>query len=263
MFVDSHVNLHHEKFAADMDAVVAAARAAGVRAMLTISDKLSSTEAIADIAAAHPFIWRSVGVHPHYAVEAQDLDAATLIELARDPKVVGIGECGLDHHYEYSPRDIQERVFRAHIDAARATGLPLIIHTRDADKRTQTILEEEQRKGAFTPLLHCYTGGQELAAAVVAMGGYVSFSGILTFKNAEDIRAVARATPLERIIIETDCPYLAPVPFRGRRCEPAHVVEVAKGLAAAKGVSLAEIERSTTDAFFALFARARRGDVDP
>lgn len=263
MLIDSHVNLHHEKFAADMNAVVATAREAGVRAMLTISDKLSSTTAIAEIAAAHNFIWRSVGVHPHYAEEAQHLDASTLIDLARDPKVVGIGECGLDHHYEYSPRHVQERVFRAHIDAARATGLPLIIHARDADSRMQAILEEEQRRGAFTPLLHCYTGGQALAAAVVAMGGYVSFSGILTFRNAEDIRAVARATPLERIIIETDCPYLAPVPFRGRRCEPAHVVEVAKSLAAVKGVTFAEIERSTTDAFFSLFARARREDVDP
>lgn len=263
MFVDSHVNLHHEKFAEDRDAVIAAARAAGVRGMLTISDKLASTEAIARIADAYPFIWRSVGVHPHYAAEADDLEAATLIDLARDAKVIGIGECGLDHYYEYSPRAAQEKVFRAQIDAARATQLPLIIHTRDADDVTEAILAEEQRRGAFLPLLHCYTGGAKLAAAVVAMGGYVSFSGIMTFKNAEDIRAVARATPLERILIETDCPYLAPVPFRGRRCEPAHVVHVAGTLAEVKGVSLDVVERSSTDAFFTLFSRARREDVDP
>ena len=261
MLVDSHVNLHHEKFASDLDAVIAAARAAGVRAMLTISDKLSSTGAIAAIAAAHPFIWRSVGVHPHYAAEVADLDAQTLVDLATDPKVIGIGECGLDHYYEHSPRDVQETVFRTHIAAARRTGLPLIIHTRDADETTRAILEEEQKAGAFTPLLHCYTGGPALAEAVFGMGGYVSFSGILTFKNADDIRAVARAAPLDRIIVETDCPYLAPVPFRGRRAEPAHVAHVAEALAAVRGLSRAEIERSTTEAFFTLFKRAQQADI--
>lgn len=263
MLVDSHVNLHHEKFAHDLDAVIAAARAAGVGAMLTICDKLSSTEAIAAIAAAHSFIWRSVGVHPHYAVEAQDLSAQTLVDLAKDPKVIGVGECGLDHYYEHSPRDMQERVFRAHIGAARITGLPLIIHTRDADEATRALLEEEYNIGPFTPLLHCYTGGAALWEAVCAMGGYVSFSGIMTFKNADAIRAIARDAPIDRIIVETDCPYLAPAPHRGRRCEPAHVVQVAEALAAVKGVSRAEIERSTTEAFFRLFGRARRADVLP
>lgn len=259
--IDSHVNLHHEKFAHDLDAIIDAARAAGVRGMLTISDKLSSTPAIASIAAAHPFIWRSVGVHPHYAAEAADLDAKTLIAQAADRKVVGIGECGLDNYYAYSPIDIQERVFRSHIAAARETCLPLIIHTRDADDVTRAILEEEHRRGAFTPLLHCYTGGLALAESVFAMGGYVSFSGILTFKNAEDIRTVARRAPIDRIIVETDCPYLAPIPHRGRRCEPAHVVYVAEALADVKGVGVEDIKRSTTDAFFRLFSRARREDI--
>jgi TatD DNase family protein len=227
--------------------------------MLTISDKLQSTPAIKAIADAHDDIWRSVGVHPHYAADAANLSAEVLIDLAQDGKVVGIGECGLDFHYEYSPRDVQERVFRAHIAAARATGLPLIIHTRDADDRMLTILQDEQGQGVFIPLLHCYTGGPELAQGVLAMGGYVSFAGIITFKNAGDVRAVAQATPLDRLIVETDCPYLAPVPHRGRRCEPAHVVQVAETLAEVKGVSAAELADATTANFFCLFKRATAG----
>lgn len=258
MLVDSHVNLHHEQFAADLEATIDRARASGVRAMLTISDKLASTAAIAAIAARHDFLWRTVGVHPHYAAEHADLDASTLVDLARDPKVIGIGECGVDHYYEHSPRDAQERVFRVHIDAARRTGLPLVIHTRDADATTIAILTEERRRGAFTPLLHCYTGGLALAEAVVAMGGFVSFSGILTFRNANDIRAVAAALPLDRLLVETDCPYLAPIPHRGRRAEPAHVVDVAKRLAEVRGLSDEEIAQATTDAFFRCFARADR-----
>lgn len=261
MLVDSHVNLHHEQFAADLDVVIARARAAGVRAMLTISDKLASTATIAGIADRHPFLWRTVGAHPHYAAEHADLAAETLVELAQDPKVVGVGECGIDHYYEHSPRDLQEKVFRAHIAAARESGLPLVIHTRDADATTQAILSDEQAKGAFTPLLHCYTGGAALAKAVVAMDGFVSFSGILTFKNAVDIRAVAAALPLDRILVETDCPYLAPVPHRGRRAEPAHVVEVVRKLAEVKGLSLDDVAASTTDAFFRCFRRARREDA--
>lgn len=258
MFVDSHVNLHSEKFAEDLDAVIERARAAGVCAMLTISDKLSSTETIKEIAAAHADIWRSVGVHPHYATEAAALEAATLIELAGEDDVVGIGECGLDFYYEHSPRDAQEPVFRAHIEAAQETGLPLIIHTRDADEATQRMLEEHHTRKAFTPLLHCYTGGPALAEAALEMGGYISFSGILTFKNAGDIREIARAAPLDRIIIETDCPYLAPVPMRGRRCEPAYIVHVAEKLAEVKAAPLEEIAQATTDNFFRLFSKIDR-----
>ena len=256
MLIDSHVNLHAEKYADDLEEVIARAREAGVIGMLTISDRLQSTKAIKAIAETHPDIWRSVGVHPHYAKDAADLTAEKLIELAAGRKVVGIGECGLDNYYEYSPSDIQEKIFRAHVAAARATDLPLIIHTRDADARMLEILQEEYAKGAFTPLLHCYTGGPELAEGVLAMGGYISFSGIITFRNAGDIREIAKATPLDRIIIETDCPYLAPVPMRGRRNEPAFVVHVADKLAEVKGVSREEIDKATTENFFCLFWRA-------
>lgn len=255
--IDSHVNLHHEAFAADLPETMARAGAAGVIGMLTISDKRESTEAIAAAAAAFPNVWRSVGVHPHYVKDDPDLSARMLIDMAKPADVVGIGECGLDHHYEYSPRDIQEKAFRIHIEAARATRLPIVIHTRDADETTLKILEDEQRGGAFTPLLHCYTGGMALAEAVLAMGGYVSFAGIVTFKAAENVRQVARAVPLDRLLIETDCPYLAPVPHRGRRCEPAHVADVAAKLAELNAVSLETLAEATTTNFLRLFARAR------
>ncbi len=257
MLIDSHANLHHERFAADLPEVAARAKAAGVIGMLTISDKRSSTDAIAAVARTYPNVWRSVGVHPHHAADDAELGARTIVDLATPSDVVGIGECGLDFHYEYSPRDIQERVFRAHIAASRETGLPLIIHTRDADDRMRAVLEEERQTGSFTPLLHCYTGGEALARAVLNWGGYVSFSGILTFRNAEDLRRIAGLVPLDRLIIETDCPYLAPVPHRGRRCEPAHVVHVAEKLAEIRSASFNEIARATTDNFFRLFSRAK------
>ncbi len=258
MLVDSHVNLHSEQYADDCSAVIAAARAAGVTYMLTISDKLTSTDAIKKFSDAHDFIWRSIGVHPHFASDYTDLSAQKLIDLAVDENVIGIGECGLDFHYEYSDRAAQRPVFLAHILAAQATGLPLIIHTREADDETRETLTRAYGEGAFTPLLHCYTGGKELAEAAIEIGGYISFSGIITFKNAVDIRTIAEATPLDRIIIETDCPYLAPVPMRGRRNEPAYLVHVAEKLAEIKGVSIDEIAQATTDNFFRLFSRAKR-----
>lgn len=261
MLVDSHVNLHSEKFAEDFDEVLERAVAAGVRYMLTISDRIASIGAVAAVAARHAFVARTVGVHPHYVKDEADLTADAILRLCDDPEVAGVGECGLDFHYEYSPRDLQERIFRAHVAAARASGLPLVIHTRDADARMQAILEEEWERGPFTPLLHCYTGGDALADAVIGMGGYVSFSGIITFRNAEDIRAIARRLPLERVIIETDCPYLAPVPMRGRRCEPAHLVHVAAKLAEIRGLPVADIAAATTDNFFRLFSRCRREDA--
>ncbi len=257
MLVDSHVNLHHEKFGGDVDEVIARANAAGVSAMLTISDRLSSTDKIREIAARHPNIWRSVGAHPHYASDHQELTAETLAVLAREEKVVGIGECGLDFHYGFSPEADQQRVFAAHIEAAQETGLPLIIHTREADEMTGRMLSFAMGKRTFTPLLHCYTSSLTLAEAVMEMGGFISFSGIITFNNADDVRAVAARMPHERIIVETDCPYLAPVPHRGRRCEPAHVVHVAERLAEILGRPRAEIDRLTTDNFFRLFNRAR------
>ncbi|MHA7872665.1 MAG: TatD family hydrolase [Hyphococcus sp.] len=257
MLVDSHVNLHSDQYADDLESVLIAARKAGVDAMLTISDKLESTSAIKSIADRHPNIWRSVGVHPHHAKDYADLKAEKLIAEAGDEKVVGIGECGLDFYYEYSDREAQTPVFQAHIQAAQETGLPLIIHTRDADEATASILTEEHGKGAFTPLLHCYTGGSALAQTALTLGGYISFSGIITFKNAEDIRGIAAETPLDRIIIETDCPYLSPVPKRGRRNEPAYLIHVAEKLAEIKNVSVAAIAEATTHNFFRLFSRTR------
>lgn len=257
MLVDSHVNLHHEKFANDVDAVIAAAHAAGVRAMLTISDRISSTKAIREITRANANIWRTVGAHPHYASDHLDLTAARLVALAAEDDVVGIGECGLDFHYGFSPVVAQEQVFAAHIEAAQETGLPLIIHTREADAAMARMLAAAQANRAFTPLLHCYTAGLALAEAVMDMGGYISFSGIITFKNADEVRAVARRMPQDRIIIETDCPYLAPIPFRGRRCEPAHVVHVADKLAEILDLPRAEIDRMTTENFFRLFRKAK------
>lgn len=263
MFVDSHVNLHSDQYRDDLDQVIADAHAAGVEYMLTISDRLESTPAVKAIADGYDFIWRSVGVHPHHAKDYADLTADRLVDLAGDDKVVGVGECGLDFYYEYSDRAAQAPVFLAHIEAARRTGLPLIIHCRNADQEMQETLAEERGKGAFTPLLHCYTGGPALAEAALALGGYISFSGIITFKNAGDIRAVAEAAPMDRIIIETDCPYLAPIPMRGRRNEPAYVVHVAAKLAEIKGVSLEEIAAVTTENFFRLFARARPSSGAP
>lgn len=226
--------------------------------MLTISDKLESTEAISAISAAHPHIWRTVGVHPHYADDAADLTADRLAELAEPDDVVGIGECGLDYYYEHSDRGAQRAVFGAHVAASQRTGLPLVIHTRDADEDMAAILAEMAAEAAFTPLLHCYTSGQPLCDLVLSLGGYVSFSGIATFKNADDVRAVARSVPLDRLLVETDCPYLAPVPHRGRRCEPAHVADVARSLAATRGEAEGTLISATTDNFFRLFSRAQR-----
>ena len=237
MYFDTHVNLHAEAFADDLDDVLARARTAGVSRMLAICDKMENAAAVLAIAEANPDIWASVGAHPHYARGHQDLTAERLIEAAQNPKVVAIGETGLDRHYEYSPIEEQIPVFRAHIAAARETGLPLIVHTRNADSETAQMLTDEMEKGAFRFVLHCFTAGLELARTGLALGGYLSASGIITFRNAHDVRAVFEAAPLDRIIIETDCPYLAPVPMRGRRNEPEYVLHVARYLADLKGVS--------------------------
>jgi TatD DNase family protein len=254
--IDSHVNLHHEAFADDLDAVIARAVAAGVDGMLTICDKTVNIPAIAAIADTRPRLWRSVGAHPHYASEHLDLTAALLVELARPDKVVGIGETGLDFHYTYSSTEHQVTVFKAHIEAARATGLPLIVHTREADQLMGDILEEETSKGAFPILLHCYTSGMALLQRGLALGAYVAFSGIATFKNATGVREAALAVPLDRVLIETDCPYLAPIPLRGRRNEPAFVPHVSAFLAGLYQMDPKEFA-STADAnFFDLFQRA-------
>lgn len=259
MLVDSHVNLHGEQFAEDLDAVIQRARDAGVGRMITICCQLSDFEAVSAIAEAHDDIYCTIGAHPHHAKDRPDITADELIEWAKHPKVVGIGETGLDFHYGYSPRDEQFQSLKAHIEAARRADLPLILHTRDADEAMAELLEEEMGKGAFRPLLHCYTGGSELARRGVALGAYFAASGIITFKKAEDVRAVFRDDiPDDRVIIETDCPYLAPVPHRGRRCEPSFLPDVARGLAQVKGWTEAECEQRTTEAFFRLFDRVSR-----
>lgn len=258
MLIDSHVNLHAPQFDEDRDAVIGRAREAGVRLMVEISDKLTTFEATHEIAMVHDDIWCTVGVHPHEAKDAADLTAATLIELAQWPKVVGIGECGLDFHYDLSPREVQAAVFRQHVAAARETGLPLVIHTREADDTMAAILKDEYAAGPFRMLMHCYTSGPDLARLAAELGAWFSVSGIATFKAAEEVRAVIRDMPADRIIVETDCPYLAPIPHRGRRNEPAYVGHVLDKLAEIRGWSAEEADRRTTDAFFALFDRVPR-----
>lgn len=257
MLIDSHVNLHAPQFDEDRDAVIARARAAGVQLMVNISDRVSNfakVRALAD----QPDIWCTVGTHPHESKEDPDLASETLVALAADPRVVGIGECGLDFHYDLSPRDIQARVFKAHVAAARETGLPLVVHTREADDVMAEILETAYAEGPFRMLMHCYTSGADLARRAAALGAWFSVSGIATFKAAEDVRDVIREMPADRIIVETDCPYLAPVPHRGRRNEPAYIGHVLAKLAEIRGWSLDEAEARTTDAFFHLFDRIPR-----
>ncbi|MET0271962.1 MAG: TatD family hydrolase [Phenylobacterium sp.] len=257
MLIDSHVNLHAPQFDEDREAVISRALASGVRLMVNISDRLSNYEAVR-LVAQHPDIWCTVGTHPHEAKEDPDLAASRLIEIAADPRVVGIGETGLDFHYDLSPRDIQAQVFRQHVIAARETGLPLVVHTREADAVMGDILEEEYAQGPFRILMHCYTSGAGLARRAAALGAWFSVSGIATFKAAEDVRAIVRDMPADRIMVETDCPYLAPVPFRGRRNEPAFLPHVLAKLAEIRGWSLDEAEQRTEDAFFALFQRIPR-----
>lgn len=258
MIIDSHVNLHAPQFDDDRDEVIARAREAGVRLMVEISDKLSTFEATHALAMAHDDIWCTVGAHPHEAKDHVELTVDELVALAKRPRVIGIGECGLDFHYDLSPRDEQAAVFRQHIDAARRTGLPLVVHTREADEVMAAILREEHAKGPFKLLMHCYTSGIELAETAAELGAWFSVSGIATFKAAEDVREVIRRMPEDRIIVETDCPYLAPIPHRGRRNEPAYVGLVLQKLAEIRGWSLEEADRRTTDAFFALFDRIPR-----
>jgi TatD DNase family protein len=258
--IDSHVNLHHELFAEDLEAVLARARAAGIHAMLSISDRIANTAAIAGITDHRPGLWRSAGAHPHYAKDHLDLTAEALVALAASPKVIGIGETGLDFRYGWSPQADQERVFRVHIEAARATGLPLIVHTREADDLTAAILEEESARGAFPILLHCYTSGLGLLRRGLDLGAFVSFSGIAAFKNAHDVRASVALVPPQRILLETDCPYLAPPPHRGRRNEPAFLPLVAAAVGAVHGLTGEEMAAKADAAFHALFGRARPGE---
>ncbi len=258
MLVDSHCHLDFPDFAAELDAVVTRARAAGIGRMVTISTRVRKHSQVLAIAERFPDVFGSVGTHPHNAHEELDIKAKRLIALAQHPKIVAIGEAGLDYFYDKSPRHAQLNGFREHIRAARETGLPLVIHSRDADADMAQILAEENGKGAFPAVLHCFTGSRELALMAIDLGYYVSFTGILTFKNSQNLRAIAEALPAERILVETDAPYLAPPPHRGRRNEPAYVVETAKVLAETRGVSPDEIARQTTDNFFRLFNKVPR-----
>lgn len=258
MLVDSHCHLDESGFAGELDQVVARARQAGVGAMLTICTKVSRFERVRAIADSYEDIYCSVGVHPHEAGAEPEAGRRRLAELARHPRTIGVGETGLDYHYENAPREKQKASFRTHIAAARETGLPLVVHNRDADRDIIEILTEEHRKGPFGAVMHCFSAGHKLAERALELGFYVSFSGIVTFKNAADVREIARAVPLDRILVETDSPYLAPEPKRGRRNEPAFVAFTAAYLADLREMTPEAFAAATTANFFRLFAKATR-----
>ncbi len=255
MFVDSHCHLDFPDFANELDAIVARAAAAGIGRMVTISTRVRRLNGLLAIAERYDNVYCSVGTHPHHADEEDGITPDELIALTKHPKVVALGEAGLDYFYDNGSPEAQARGFRAHIAAARATGLPLVIHTREADDDCARILEEEVAKGPFRAVLHCYTGGRALAMTAIALGLSISFTGILTFKKSEALRALAAELPADRIMVETDSPYLAPGKFRGKRNEPSYVVEVAKVLAETRGVTLDEMSRQTTENFFRLFSK--------
>lgn len=258
MLVDSHCHLDFPDYAGKVDEVLTRARGAGVGVCVSIGTELKRFPGVKAVAEAHADVWCSVGVHPHESEKELLDDEAALVAEATHPKVVAIGETGLDYYYEHSPRQPQQKNFRSHIAAARRTGLPVIVHTRDADDDTIAILRDEMGKGAFTGVIHCFTGTQKLADAALEMGLYISVSGIATFKNSTPLRDVIKSVPLDRLLVETDAPYLAPVPHRGKTNEPAFVVHTAAMLAQLKDVSEAELAAATTDNFFRLFSKVAR-----
>lgn len=258
MLVDSHCHLDFPDFADELDDVVARADAAGIGRMVTISTRVRQFERVLAVAERFDSVFCSVGTHPHNADEELDIEPADLVRISEHPKVVAIGEAGLDYHYDNSPREAQAEGLRRHIAAARETGLPLVIHARNADDDMAAILTKETDKGSFPAVLHCFSSGRELAETGIRLGHYVSFSGILTFNRAEELRDIARDMPADRILVETDAPYLAPTPFRGKRNEPSYVVNTARVLAGSRGVSEAEIAEQTTENFFRLFSKVTR-----
>ena len=258
MLVDSHCHLDFPEFAPELDAVVARAKAAGVGVCVSIGTTLAKFPGVRAVAERFDDVWCSVGVHPHEAKDELLDGPQPLIDAAAHPKVVGIGETGLDYFYEHSPRDDQVANFRAHIAAARQTGLPVIVHTRDADDETIEILRGEMEAAPFTGLIHCFTGSQRLADAAVELGMFISVSGIATFKKSDDLRAVLKTVPLDRLLVETDAPFLAPMPHRGKRNEPAFVVNTAAMLAGLKDVSAQDLAAATTQNFFRLFTKVAR-----
>jgi TatD DNase family protein len=255
MLIDSHCHLDFPDFADDREAVIARAKARGIGRLITISTRVERFAEISAIAERYPDIFCTIGTHPHQAHEEPEASVAQLVSLARHRKCVGIGEAGLDYHYDRAPRDVAARVFRTHIAAARQSGLPLIIHARDADEDIAAILKDEIGKGAFTAVLHCFTAGRALAETGLALGLYVSFSGVVTFKNSQELREIARDVPLGRMLVETDAPFLAPVPNRGKRNEPAFVADTARVLAEIKGLSEGDFARFTTENVQRLFSK--------
>jgi TatD DNase family protein len=257
MLIDSHCHLDFPELAADRAGVLLRARAAGIGGMVTISTRVKRFDEIRAIAEAHPEVWCSVGTHPHNADEELDIFAEDLIRLSAHPKCVAIGEAGLDYFYDNAPKEAQETGLRRHIAAARATGLPLVIHSRSADVHMRGILVEEMGQGAFPFVLHCFTAGMELARTALDLGGYISFSGIITFKNAEEIREVVKLVPADRYLVETDAPYLAPIPHRGGTNEPSYVAHTAAKVAEVRGISVEQVGVETTANFFRLFSKAK------
>ena len=258
---DSHCHLDFPEFAPELDAVLERARAAGVRRIITISTRVERHADIAAIADRYPEVFFTVGTHPLQAAEEPDVPVDRLVALSHHPKCVGIGEAGLDYHYDAAPRDVADRVFRTHVAAARASGLPLVIHSRDADDDMAAVLRDEMGRGRFEAVLHCFTSSMELARTGLELGLYVSFSGVATFKNSDALRAVARAVPLDRMLVETDAPFLAPVPHRGKRNEPAFVAHTARALAGLKGIDVESFAAATSANVDRLFSKlpARTG----
>jgi TatD DNase family protein len=260
MLIDSHCHLDFPAFSGRLPDVLARARKAGVGRMVTISTHVGRFETYRALVETHEDVFFSIGTHPHHAAEEPNVAAADLVKLSQHPRCIAIGEAGLDYHYDRSPRDVQARVLRTHIAASRDARLPLVIHARDADEEMITILSEEARGGRFDAVLHCFSSGARLAEVGVELGFYVSFSGIVTFKRSDDLRRIAAAVPPERLLVETDAPYLAPEPYRGKQNEPAYVADTAKFLAAVIGVGAEEFARLTTGNFYRLFAKAAVAD---
>lgn len=256
MLIDSHCHLEYEGLVEDQQGVLSRAREAGITGMLNISTRLSEWDRVVGTAARENDVWASVGIHPHEADNHADLGEAALLAATEHAKVIGIGESGLDYYYDKSDRQVQQALFRMHIAVARATGLPLIIHTRDAEADTAAILADELGKGAFPALIHCFTASADFARKVLDMGLAISLSGIVTFKNARELQEVAKSLPAERMLVETDSPFLAPVPHRGRPCEPAFVRDTAKFVAELRGEPLEQLAETTTRNFFGLFGKA-------
>jgi TatD DNase family protein len=258
MLIDSHCHLDFPELKAELHSVLARAKAAGVGLVVTIGTRVRRFEEVLAIVEAHDNVFCSVGTHPHNAAEEPDITVEELVELSRHPKVVAIGEAGLDYHYDHSPHDVQKKSFRTQIVAARETGLPLVIHAREADADISRMLREESATGVFPFVLHCFTSGPELARTGLALGGYISFSGVITFKKSDALRDIAMAVPHDRLLVETDAPYLAPEPLRGRTNEPAFVVHTAARLAAMRGLTESEMARDSTENFFRLFTKVPR-----